>query len=342
MTSSSPICHMARATSTKSWLWHQRALCYTKNDHEDIGKLCAKSDIGFFICYSTIFSTYGVYNRRTKKVKKMINVTFDELSAMAFEQCSSKPKLEGRTSRHITSELELTYALSTITPHKPTKRNLELLFESMYDDYMGGEPSDATRTSPVAPATLTHHIPNASTTSIDTASTPTNLSIFKRLDVLELVPYPKHIKPLTLKLLFKNKLYEENTVIRNKARVAVRGYHQEEGIDFEESFTPVARMDAIRIFLAYAAHKSFSVFQMDVKASFLHGSLNEEVYVCKPEGFIDAYQPSHVYKLKKVLYGLKQAPRAWYNELSTFSYRITSPKEPSIQCCLQDIMTTTS
>ncbi|GKA95451.1 retrovirus-related pol polyprotein from transposon TNT 1-94 [Tanacetum coccineum] len=88
-------------------------------------------------------------------------------------------------------------------------------------------------------------------------------------------------------------------VIRNKARVVVRGYHQEEGIDFEESFTPVARMDAIRIFLAYAAHKSFLVFQMDVKASFLHGSLNEEVYVCKHEGFIDAYQPSHVYKLKK-------------------------------------------
>ncbi|GKA95450.1 hypothetical protein Tco_0817488 [Tanacetum coccineum] len=114
-------------------------LCYTKNDHEDIGKLCAK--------------------------------------AMAFEQCSSKPKLEGRTSRHITSELKLTYALSTITPHKPTKRNLELLFESMYDDYMGGEPSDATRTSPAAPATLNHHIPNASTTTIHTALKPTNLSI---------------------------------------------------------------------------------------------------------------------------------------------------------------------
>ncbi|GKA49787.1 retrovirus-related pol polyprotein from transposon TNT 1-94 [Tanacetum coccineum] len=90
----------------------------------------------------------------------------------------------------------------------------------------------------------------------------------------------------------------------------MRGFHQEEGIDFEESFTSVARMEAIRIFLAYAAHKSFTVFQMDVKTAFLHGTLKEDVYVCQPEGFIDADHPSHVYKLKKALYGLKQAPKA--------------------------------
>ncbi|GJY94844.1 retrovirus-related pol polyprotein from transposon TNT 1-94 [Tanacetum coccineum] len=141
---------------------------------------------------------------------------------------------------------------------------------------------------------------------------------FKRLDVRVLVPTPDNIKPLTLKWLFKNKHDEENTVIRNKTRLVVRGYRQEEGIDFEESFAPVARMEAIRIFLAYAAHKSFIVFQMDVKTAFLHGTLKEDVYVCQPEGFIDADHPSHVYKLKKALYGLKQAPRAWYDELSTF------------------------
>nr|GFB64940.1 retrovirus-related Pol polyprotein from transposon TNT 1-94 [Tanacetum cinerariifolium] len=100
------------------------------------------------------------------------------------------------------------------------------------------------------------------------------------------------------------------TVIRNKSRLIVRGYRQEEGIDFEESFALVARMEAIRIFLAYAACKSFTVFQMDVKTTFLHGTLKEDVYVCQPEGFIDVDHPSHVYKLKKALYGLKQAPRA--------------------------------
>nr|GEZ72722.1 hypothetical protein [Tanacetum cinerariifolium] len=139
-----------------------------------------------------------------------------------------------------------------------------------------------------------------------------------KLDVWELVPSPNGIKTLTLKWLFKNKHDEENTVIRNKTRLVVRGYRQEEGIDFEESFALVAQMEAIRIFLAYAAHKGFIVYQMDVKTVFLHGSLKEDVYVCQPEGFIDADHPRHVYKLKKALYVLKQAPRAWYNELSTF------------------------
>nr|GEX38072.1 copia protein [Tanacetum cinerariifolium] len=100
--------------------------------------------------------------------------------------------------------------------------------------------------------------------------------------------------------------------------MVVRGYRQEEGIDFKESFAPVARMEAIRIFLAYAAHKSFTVFQIDIKTAFLHGTLKEDVYVCQPKGFIDFDHPSHVYKLKKALYGLKQAPKAWYDELSTF------------------------
>nr|GEZ22622.1 hypothetical protein [Tanacetum cinerariifolium] len=124
------------------------------------------------------------------------------------------------------------------------------------------------------------------------------------LDVWVLVLAPDNISPLTLKWLFKNKHDEEQTVIQNKSRLVVRGYRQEEGINFEESFALVARMEAIRIFLAYDAHKSFTVFQMDVKTAFLHGSLKEDVYVCQPEGFIDVDHPSHVYKLKKALYGV--------------------------------------
>nr|GFC58110.1 retrovirus-related Pol polyprotein from transposon TNT 1-94 [Tanacetum cinerariifolium] len=104
----------------------------------------------------------------------------------------------------------------------------------------------------------------------------------------------------------------------HQSRLVVRGHRQEEGIDFEESFASVARMEAIRIFLAYATHKLFTVIQMDVKTAFLHGTLKEDVYECQPEGFIDADHPSHVFKLKKVLYGLKQAPRAWYDYLLTF------------------------
>nr|GEU38208.1 retrovirus-related Pol polyprotein from transposon TNT 1-94 [Tanacetum cinerariifolium] len=169
------------------------ALCYPKNDREDIGKLGAKG-------------------------------------------------------------LDHPYAPSTITTQKPTEGELDLLFEAIYDDHVGGQPSAAPRTVAAAQAPQ-----------------------FKRLDVWVLVPPPDNIKPLTLKWLFKNKHDEENTVIRNKTRLVVRGYRQEEGIDFDESFAPVARMKAIRIFLAYATHKSFTVFQMDVKTAFLHGALKEDV-----------------------------------------------------------------
>nr|GEZ42675.1 retrovirus-related Pol polyprotein from transposon TNT 1-94 [Tanacetum cinerariifolium] len=111
---------------------------------------------------------------------------------------------------------------------------------------------------------------------------------------------------------------EDQTVIRNKARLVAKGYAQEEGIDFEESFAPVARLEAFWIFIAYAAHKSFLIYQMDVKTAFLNGPLKEEVYVAQPDGFVDPDHPEKVYRLRKALYGLKQAPRAWYDELSTF------------------------
>nr|GEZ64845.1 hypothetical protein [Tanacetum cinerariifolium] len=106
--------------------------------------------------------------------------------------------------------------------------------------------------------------------------------------------------------------------LENKARLVARGYRQEEGIDFEESFALVARLEAIRIFLAYAAHMNMVVYQMDAKTAFLNGNLQEEVYVSQPNGFVDPDNPNHVYKLKKALYGLKQAPRAWYDMLSSF------------------------
>ncbi|GJY19288.1 retrovirus-related pol polyprotein from transposon TNT 1-94 [Tanacetum coccineum] len=123
---------------------------------------------------------------------------------------------------------------------------------------------------------------------------------------------------IKLKWLWKNKKDEVQSVIRNKARLVAKGYAQEEGVDFEESFAPVARLEAVRIFVAHAAHKSFPIYQMDVKTAFLNGPLKEEVYVAQPEGFVDPDHPEKVYLLRKALYGLKQAPRAWYDELSNF------------------------
>nr|GEU36345.1 copia protein [Tanacetum cinerariifolium] len=206
-----------------------------------------------------------------------MNVSFDELSAMAFEQRISKPGLQSMTYGQISLGLDLTYAPSTITTQQPTEGELDLQFEAMYDDYIGGQPSATARTvltvedvdelnpnAMVDGNTFLNHFANPSTSAAESSSSQNN----------------KHD--------------EEQTVIRHKSRLVVRGYRQEEGIDFEESFAPVARMEAIRIFLAYSTHKSVLVFQMDVKTAFLHGSLKEYVY------------------------GLKQAPRAWDDELSTF------------------------
>ncbi|GJZ29242.1 retrovirus-related pol polyprotein from transposon TNT 1-94 [Tanacetum coccineum] len=144
------------------------------------------------------------------------------------------------------------------------------------------------------------------------------LNQFERLQVWELVPRPEGKNVIALKWLWKNKCDADNIVVRNKTRLVAKGYKQEEGIDFEESFAPVARLEAVRMFIAFAAHMNITIFQMDVKTAFLNGPLKEEVYVSQPEGFIDSEFPNHVYRLKKALYGLKQAPRAWYDKLSSF------------------------
>nr|GFB81654.1 hypothetical protein [Tanacetum cinerariifolium] len=303
------------------------------NDREDIGKLSAKGDIGFFIGYSADSCAYRVYNRRTKKIMETMNVTFDELSAMAFEQHSSKPGLNSMTSGQISSGLDLTYAPSTITMQQPTESELDLLFEVMYDDYIGGQLSATARTVPPAQEPQVRHMSTTSTTIANTAPLPTNSSSLatnipitlqdvdklnpndtvdgntfvnlfansststaassssKNVDPSNMhtfyQPYPHEfqwtkdhpleqvIREPSRPVLTKNQLRsdgdicmyaltnkhdEEQTVIRNKSRLVVRGYHLEEGINFKESFAPVARMEAIRIFLAYDEHKSFTVF----------------------------------------------------------------------------------
>nr|GFA84512.1 hypothetical protein [Tanacetum cinerariifolium] len=244
------------------------ALCYPKNDCEDIGKLGAKGDIGFFIGYSADSCAYRVYNQRTKKIIERMNMTFDELSAMDFAQSSLKPELQSMTYRQ----------------------------NSMYDDYIGGQPSATPRTalaaqdvdaletqqqhaqqqenqSSLQPKIVVDNVTNAmfdentfanpfATPSISDAESsssqyvdPSNMHTFYE-------PYPPEFQ------WTKDHPLEQT-------RLVVRGYRQEKGIDFEESFALVARIEAIRIFVAYAAHKSFTVFQMDVKTAFLHSTLKK-------------------------------------------------------------------
>ncbi|GJY53727.1 retrovirus-related pol polyprotein from transposon TNT 1-94, partial [Tanacetum coccineum] len=144
------------------------------------------------------------------------------------------------------------------------------------------------------------------------------LNQFKSNDVWSLVPPPKNQTIIGTKWVFKNKLDENGVVSRNKARLVAQGYNQQEGIDFDETYAPVARLESIRILLVYACAHNFKLYQMDVKSAFLNGFINEEVYVAQPPGFIDSEKPNHVFKLKKALYGLKQAPKAWYDRLKAF------------------------
>nr|GFA46821.1 hypothetical protein [Tanacetum cinerariifolium] len=266
-----------------------------------------------------------------------MNVSFDELSAIAFKQHSSKPGLQSMTSGQISSGLDLSYAPSTITTQQPTEGELDLLFETMYDDFIGRQPSTAQRIVSAAHAQQVRLTSTTSTSIADSAPTPTisssQVTIFPNTsqDVDELNSQPQHTKDRPLEqvirepsrpVLTRNQLRSDGDMCmyalivstmesknvkevmtdpawiesmqeellqfkRLDSRLVVRGYRQEEGIDFEESFAPVDRMEAIMIFLAYAAHKSFFVFKMDVKTAFLHGSLKEDVCVCQPEGTID-------------------------------------------------------
>ncbi|GJV20895.1 putative ribonuclease H-like domain-containing protein [Tanacetum coccineum] len=141
---------------------------------------------------------------------------------------------------------------------------------------------------------------------------------FKLQEVWVLCDLPNGKRVIGTKWVFRNKRDERGTIIKNKARLVAQGYRQEEGVDYDEVFAPVARIEAIRLFLAFASFMGFTVYQMDVKSAFLYGNITEEVYVKQPPGFEDPAHPNKVYRVVKALYGLHQAPRAWYERLSTF------------------------
>nr|GFB53196.1 retrovirus-related Pol polyprotein from transposon TNT 1-94 [Tanacetum cinerariifolium] len=249
---------------------------------ENLGKLQPKADIGIFIGYAPTKKAFRIYNRRTRRIVETIHVDFDELTAMASEQSSSGPALNDMTPGTISSGLVRPSSPSTsFVP--PLRNDWDLLFQPIFDELLNPPPSVVNQVAEV---------------------------IAPIAEVWELVPRPDKVMVITLKWIYKVKLDELGGILKNKARLVARGYRQEEGIDFEESFAPVARLEAIWIFLAYAAHKNMVVYQMDVKTAFLNGNLREEVYVSQPGGFVDPDNPNHVYKLKKALYGLKQAPRA--------------------------------
>nr|GEW28063.1 retrovirus-related Pol polyprotein from transposon TNT 1-94 [Tanacetum cinerariifolium] len=288
------------------------SLCYIVRDGENLNKMKEKGDACIFVRYSTQLRAYRVYNKRTRVIMESIHVNFDELPHMASDHISSDlaPECQRMALEHGSLILGPQYhpleqVIGNPSQSVRTRRQLES------DGEMCMFTLTVSRTEP-------KNIKEAMANSAWIESMQEELHQYDRLEVWELVDRPLCKKVINMKWLCKNKHDEENTVIRNKSRLMAKGYAQKEGVVFKESFAPVARLEAVRLFIAYAAHKSFTVYQMDVKKAFLYGPLKEEVYVNQPDGFVDPYHPDKVYRLKKALYGFKQAPRAWYDELSNF------------------------
>ncbi|GJX20444.1 retrovirus-related pol polyprotein from transposon TNT 1-94 [Tanacetum coccineum] len=244
----------------------------------DLGKLKPKDDIGIFVGYAPAKKAFRIYNKRTRMIIETIHVDFDELTTMASEQFIIAPEP----------------AILTGTPSSTTIDQ--------------DAPSTSTsQTPPETPSPVIPLVVEEADHDIEVAHMDNNPSVEFP------IPEPSFKESST-----QVKLDELGGVLKNKAHLVARGYRQVEAIDFEESFALVARLEAIRIFIAFAAHMNMVVYQMDVKTTFLNGILREEVYVSQPEGFVDPENPNHEYKLKKTLYGLKQAPRAWYDLFSSF------------------------
>nr|GFA62653.1 hypothetical protein [Tanacetum cinerariifolium] len=284
-------------------------LCYPKNDREDIGKLSAKGELS--LLFEAMYDDYiGGQPSATPRTNSAAQAHQDVDELHSQQQHARQQGNQASLQPETVADNVLNAMFDANTFVNPFATSSTNAAESSFLQYVdtSNMHTNQLRTDGdmcmYALTVSTMELKNVKEAMTDTAwieSMQEELLQFKMMDVWVLVPAPDNISPLTLNWIFKYKNDEENTVIRNKSRLVVRGCRQEEGLDFEESFASVARMEAIRIFLAYATHKSFIVFQMDVKTAFLHGLLKEYIYMCQPKGFIDADHPSHVYKLKKAL-----------------------------------------
>nr|GEY90991.1 retrovirus-related Pol polyprotein from transposon TNT 1-94 [Tanacetum cinerariifolium] len=285
------------------------SVCYIVRDGENLDKMKEKGNECIFVGYSTQSRAYIVFNKRTRVIMESIHVNFNELPQMALDQLSSDPTPECQTMALNHDSLSLAIQRQANVPQADrtvtTSNELDLLFSPMFDELLNGSSKVVSKSSDVfaadAPYQRQHHTTplNIHTTPASTCQVTTlaltvssseNINQAKTtrrqlesdaemcmFALTELVDRPLCTNVINLKWLWKNKRDEENTVIRNKSRLVAKGYAQKEGVDFEESFAPVARLEAVRLFIAYVAHKSFTIYHMDVKTAFLYGPLKEEV-----------------------------------------------------------------
>nr|GEX52687.1 hypothetical protein [Tanacetum cinerariifolium] len=300
------------------------ALCYPTNDSEDLGKLQPTADTGIFVGYVPRRKGCRIYNKRTRRIMETIHVQFDELTEpMAPLHLSTGPAPIFLTPGQISSCLVPNPVPATHSPAQAVQVSVSSAGTPLSTTIDQDAPSPHISSS--SSALQSHSLPPGVIAEPhfmeDHIVAPVDTNPF--VNVFALEPHSEasssgDISSTASPYIYKVKLDEYVDVLKNKARLVAKGYRQEEGIDFEESFALVARIEAIHIFIANAASRNMTVYLMDVKMAFLNGDLKEEIYVSQPKGFVDPGHPTHVYRLKKALYGLKQAPRAWYDTLSRF------------------------
>ncbi|XP_075664696.1 uncharacterized protein LOC142634281 [Castanea sativa] len=264
------------------------------------------SDEGIFLGYSSTNKAYRVYNKRTKKVMEIVNVVTDEASTNISTSLDSESHKEKRLS----SRIKLNHPPEVIVGNM----NELTLRKRTVDKCVANFVSYSCHLSQVEPTKVEEALQDESWVE----AMHDELLQFQRNDVWTLVPRPEGEHIIGTKWILCNKTDEEGNVIHNKARLVVQGYFQMEGVDYNKTFTLVARMESIRILLALGCHLKFKFYQMDVKTAFLNELLKEDAYMAQPKGFIDPHFPDHVLYLKKALYGLKQAPRVWHDRLTQY------------------------
>ncbi|KAH9705964.1 hypothetical protein KPL70_012065 [Citrus sinensis] len=289
--------------------------CFVLNTKDNLGKFDPKSDVGIFLGYSNSSKTYRVYNKRTLVVEESMHVIFDESNPSSTERVVVDDNAKEEQQEEASNDNQ------EVAPHGIQEEHHEETNAEQNEGTSQTLPKEWRNTCEHA-AFISQIEPKSFADAENDESwimaMQEELNQFERNNVWELVPNPEHQSIIGTKWVFRNKMDEFGVVVRNKARLVAQGYNQEEGIDFDETFAPVARLESIRMLLAYACHKDFILYQMDVKSAFLNGYIMEEVYVKQPPSFENEKFPDHVYKLSKALYGLKQAPRAWYDRLKNF------------------------
>ncbi|GKC65663.1 retrovirus-related pol polyprotein from transposon TNT 1-94 [Tanacetum coccineum] len=422
MMSTSPICLLSKASKTKSWLWHRRlshlnfeyitqlakqgmvyglprlkfqkdhlcSACVLGKSKKHSHKLKPEDSIqeNLYLLHMYLCGPIRIQSINGKKYILVIIDEYSRFTWVKFLRSKDEVPDSGLGPQLLTPATHTSGLVPnppSPTPSVPlTKKDWEILFPLMFDEYFSPPTSVASLVPTVVALVLVDSTGTPSSTSVDqdapspsTSQTPQEiqalnqhlknlllrpfstryqlqtealfcyydaflssvepksykealtescwieamqeeLNEFENLEVWELVPRPDRVMIITLKWVYKVKLDELGGVLKNKARLVAKGYRQEEGIDFEESFAPVTRLKAIRIFISFVLHMNMIVYQMDVKTAFLNDILCEEVYVSQPDGFVDPKNLNHVYKLKKDLYMLKQTLRAWYDLLSSY------------------------